>query len=182
MCFESEYMNQSRVESPSNATSWFLQDDFQFRDTTSSELFEFNEFYDQRSNNIELPWLSSGDENDEDASSIICDPHLLSATSGQASSAIVMPLALRLAQPPAADTLQATQVVPCPCPAAASSRRGAHARGRPEMQQRARDGAAHWASRLREIRAVWEQRRSAGDLSDVFVAQQAYSHSENLMN
>jgi hypothetical protein len=33
--------------------------------------------------------------------------------------------------------------------------RGAHVRDRPDMQQAARDGAAHWQRRLRQVRAEW---------------------------
>lgn len=40
------------------------------------------------------------------------------------------------------------------------SRRGAHVRERPQMQRTARDGAAHWAARVREVRARWTERAS----------------------
>jgi hypothetical protein len=33
--------------------------------------------------------------------------------------------------------------------------RGAHVRDRPDMQQAARDGAAHWNQRLRQVKAEW---------------------------
>ena len=38
------------------------------------------------------------------------------------------------------------------------SLRGAHVRGRPEMQKTARDGAAHWAAQVRVMRAAWAER------------------------
>jgi hypothetical protein len=38
------------------------------------------------------------------------------------------------------------------------SKRGVHVRGRPEMQQTARDGAAHWANCVKLVRAEWADR------------------------
>ena len=38
------------------------------------------------------------------------------------------------------------------------TRRGAHVRERPEMQRTARDGAVHWATQLRVVRAAWAAR------------------------
>jgi hypothetical protein len=42
--------------------------------------------------------------------------------------------------------------------AARESRRGAHVKGRPEMQQTARDGAAHWAACAQRVRSAWIER------------------------
>ena len=44
--------------------------------------------------------------------------------------------------------------------------RGAHVRHRPDMQQVARDGAAHWQQRLRQVRAEWTA--AAGHSPDGF--------------
>ena len=38
------------------------------------------------------------------------------------------------------------------------SRRGAHVKARPDMQQTARDGAAHWGARVKALRAAWGER------------------------
>ena len=39
-----------------------------------------------------------------------------------------------------------------------AGRRGAHVRENPEMQRTARDGAVHWATQLRVVRAAWAAR------------------------
>jgi hypothetical protein len=55
---------------------------------------------------------------------------------------------------------------PIPTPAASprprgeprESRRGAHVKTRPDMQQTARDGAAHWAKHVKTMRSTWADR------------------------
>eukprot|EP00292_Cryptomonas_paramecium_P009536 CAMPEP_0113677454 /NCGR_PEP_ID=MMETSP0038_2-20120614/9281_1 /TAXON_ID=2898 /ORGANISM="Cryptomonas paramecium" /LENGTH=255 /DNA_ID=CAMNT_0000594743 /DNA_START=211 /DNA_END=978 /DNA_ORIENTATION=- /assembly_acc=CAM_ASM_000170 len=46
-------------------------------------------------------------------------------------------------------------------PRAAHGQRGLHVRGRPDMSRAARDGAAHWARMLSDVRAAWEKAADA---------------------
>ena len=47
-----------------------------------------------------------------------------------------------------------------PAPQQRESKRGAHVRDRPDMQQTARDGAAHWAACVKTVRSAWAERAS----------------------
>mmetsp|Transcript_33301 Transcript_33301/g.88425 ORF Transcript_33301/g.88425 Transcript_33301/m.88425 type:complete len:381 (-) Transcript_33301:85-1227(-) len=65
---------------------------------------------------------------------------------------------------------------PCPrqAPGRSGSKRGVHVRGRPEMQQTARDGATHWATKAREVRDEWQ----AGATSNVLFRNTYSAQSE----
>ena len=56
--------------------------------------------------------------------------------------------------------------------------RGAHVRERPDMQQAARDGAAHWLQRVAGVRAEWEQAaaQSGCGFREQFSGQVAAAH------
>lgn len=52
-----------------------------------------------------------------------------------------------------------------------ASRRGAHVRERPEMQQTARDGAVHWNRKVQEVRATWRRRAADPAFASIFSPQ-----------
>jgi hypothetical protein len=57
------------------------------------------------------------------------------------------------------------------------SLRGAHVRHRPDMQRTARDGASHWAARVRAVRAEWAHRAAQRPaFAARFAAQAAAAH------
>jgi hypothetical protein len=64
--------------------------------------------------------------------------------------------------PPATSSQGADPVIPYVHrpPTKRESRRGAHVRERPQMQRTARDGATHWAARVRDVRTEWAERAS----------------------
>ena len=61
--------------------------------------------------------------------------------------------------------------------APSKSLRGAHVKNRPDMQQTARDGAAHWAACVRTVRATWGERAARRpDFVERFGGQEAAAH------
>jgi hypothetical protein len=61
--------------------------------------------------------------------------------------------------------------------APSKSRRGEHVKNRPDMQRTARDGAAHWAARVREVRSEWAERAARRpEFAARFGAQAAAAH------
>jgi hypothetical protein len=92
-------------------------------------------------------------EDDEPAAGLMT---LVEAIERESSAAA----ALRSADPSSDRSVRPnTPLLPRGAPSAArESRRGAHVKGRPEMQQTARDGAAHWAACAQRVRTAWTER------------------------